>query len=334
MDRVLPQGFWYQDEGFAVRKAVDAEVAMVQGEDGAQAFALSHSDQDGIREVHGMIAVLAHERSKAGDVRRGDFGNPKPSAFDELPEAILREEGEREEMGGFREDRPHGNERSPDRPERLDAAGMVGVVPIEQGNERTRVNENDGIVWHREALAGLRAHGRRDRLGRCQPAREGPRPENMGLRPAHVMCAGNIREARASRPPIECNSGPWRSLEPSDLTRRPGERSASLFITPCHTKCMTLWVKCQGGRRVGRICDFRLKNESICDFQFAIFDLKTPRPRYPNRKSKIENELDCRSQIENRKWSESQIENQKSEIDEAKEHEAEGRRRGDVKREA
>jgi hypothetical protein len=79
----------------------------------------------------------------------------------------------------------------------------------------------------------------------------------MGLRPAHVMCAGNIREARASRPPIECDSGPWRSLEPSDLTRRPGERSASLFITPCHTKCMTLWVKCQGGRRVGRICDFQ-----------------------------------------------------------------------------
>jgi hypothetical protein len=80
MENGLPQRFGDQDKGLALRKAVGAEVAMVQSENGAQAVALGHSDEDGIREIHGMIAV----------------------------------------------------------------AVMVVVVPVEQGNERTRVTRMTG----------------------------------------------------------------------------------------------------------------------------------------------------------------------------------------------
>lgn len=52
-----------------VVKAIDRKIFAIDGEDFADAFALSGSDQSCISHVHGAIGIFAHQFTHAGNVR-------------------------------------------------------------------------------------------------------------------------------------------------------------------------------------------------------------------------------------------------------------------------
>jgi hypothetical protein len=81
---------------------------------------------------------LAHSRDVPG-VQRQDLDGV---SFEEPPECVLRFRREVEQVHGFRNHGPDGDERLPDSFERVPARGVMAVVRVDEGHERPRVDED------------------------------------------------------------------------------------------------------------------------------------------------------------------------------------------------
>jgi transposase len=74
----------------AVVETVDGEVAAVDGEDFAEAFAFGDAKKGGVGEVHGTVGVFAHEFARSGDVARIEGKQKDSASFEHFPQRLLR----------------------------------------------------------------------------------------------------------------------------------------------------------------------------------------------------------------------------------------------------
>jgi hypothetical protein len=123
-------------------EAVDGEVAAVDGEYFAEAFAFGDTDERGVGEVHGPVGVFTHELAGSGDVAGIEGKQKDGAALEHFPEGLLRRRLVGQEVHGFDERGPNGGERLAQGLESGNALGMVLVIRIDQGNERPGIDQN------------------------------------------------------------------------------------------------------------------------------------------------------------------------------------------------
>lgn len=73
-----------------VVKAVDGEIAAVDGEDLADALAFGDADERGVGEIHGAVGVFTHELAGSGDVAGIEREQKDGAALGHFPEGLLR----------------------------------------------------------------------------------------------------------------------------------------------------------------------------------------------------------------------------------------------------
>src|SRR5437764_726695 len=71
-------------------RAVDREIAAVEGEDAADLFPLRYANERGVGEIHREIAVLFHQLTHAGQVLDFDLDEIERHALDHFPQRALR----------------------------------------------------------------------------------------------------------------------------------------------------------------------------------------------------------------------------------------------------
>ena len=66
------------------------EVTAVERENLREAFALGHTDQRGIRKVHGLVPVLLHQLAHAGRIALIERRQQERRGLDTTPQRLLR----------------------------------------------------------------------------------------------------------------------------------------------------------------------------------------------------------------------------------------------------
>lgn len=154
-----------KDRTDAIVEAVDGEIAAVDGEYFADTLSFGDADEGGVGEVHGTVGVFAHELADSGDVACIERKQKDGGAFEHFPEDFLRRWLTGKEVHGFDERGPYGGEGLAQGFESGNAAGMVLVIGIDQGNQRPGVDENQERFLRRLRSAAKRRPVCSERLG-------------------------------------------------------------------------------------------------------------------------------------------------------------------------
>ena len=146
-------------------KAIDGEIAAIDGEYFAQAFSLRDADERGVGEIHGPVRVFAHKFADSGNVAGIEREQEDGAALEHFPQRLLRGRLIGEEVHGFDERRPDGGERLAQRFESGNAPGVMLVIRIDEGDERPGIDENQARFPQRLRSAAKRRPVRSERFG-------------------------------------------------------------------------------------------------------------------------------------------------------------------------
>jgi hypothetical protein len=123
-------------------KTIDREIVAVHCEDPPDAFSLSYSDKCRVREIHRAVGILDHELSYAGYVYQVEGEESHGSSRQHLPESFLGLWKIRQQIDGFDEGRPHGDQGLLQALQAIDALFVILIVSIDQRHERSSVDED------------------------------------------------------------------------------------------------------------------------------------------------------------------------------------------------
>jgi len=112
----------------------------VHGEDLPDAFALCHSKERGISQVHGTVGVLAHEFPDSGNIPGIKRKELQGSAFQHFPKGLLSARLASQQVHSFSQWGPHCSHWLAKCFQRRDAPGMVLVVRVDQCHERPGID--------------------------------------------------------------------------------------------------------------------------------------------------------------------------------------------------
>lgn len=146
-------------------EAVDGEVAAVDCDYFAEAFAFGDADERGVGEIHGAVGVFAHEFADSRDVAGIEGKQKDGAAIEHFPEGLLCCGLIGEEVHGFDKGRPDGGERLAQPFQGGDALHVVLVVGVHEGDERPGIDENQDLFPRRLRSAANWRPVRSERFG-------------------------------------------------------------------------------------------------------------------------------------------------------------------------
>jgi hypothetical protein len=123
-------------------KAIDRQIVAVNCEDPPDAFSLSHSDKCRVREMHRSVGILDHELSYAGYVYQVEGEESHRSSRQHLPESFLGLWKIPQQIDGFDEGRPHGDQGLSQALQAIDALFVILIVSIDQRHKWSSVDED------------------------------------------------------------------------------------------------------------------------------------------------------------------------------------------------
>jgi hypothetical protein len=123
-------------------EAVVGEIAAINGEYFAEAFTFGDAEEGRVAEIHGTVRVFAHQFADSGNVCGIERELEEGAALDHFPQRLLGGGLIGEQVHGFDERGPDGGKRLAQRFESGNAAGVVLVIGIDDGDERPGVDEN------------------------------------------------------------------------------------------------------------------------------------------------------------------------------------------------
>ena len=123
-------------------KSIDREIAAVHCEDPPDAFSLSHSDKCRVREIHRAVGILDHQLSYAGYVYQVEGEESHCSSRQHLPDSILGLWKIPQQIDGFDQRRPHGDQGLAQVLQAIDALFVILIVSIDQRHKRSSVDED------------------------------------------------------------------------------------------------------------------------------------------------------------------------------------------------
>lgn len=121
---------------------VHREVPPVEREDAGEIFAFGNAYQRGVGQVHWQIAVFLHQLTHAWRIAFVEGREGQALGLHATPEGFLTTPRRSQQVHGFGERRPDGDERIAERFEGGYAGGVMGIVLVENGDQRAGVNEN------------------------------------------------------------------------------------------------------------------------------------------------------------------------------------------------
>ena len=138
-----------------VQWSIDAKIAMVDGEDCADLFPLSDANDGRIGQVHPTITVAMHQLTHPRHISHIERNDKEGLGQQELPQGILRQVGECEEVHRLSDDRPDRQQRRVETFQRFPTYSVELIAAIKECHERTGVNEH-GVFsdGHGRSLGG------------------------------------------------------------------------------------------------------------------------------------------------------------------------------------
>ena len=123
-------------------KAIDGEIVAVQGEDPADAFSFSNSDERRIREIHRLVGIFNHKLACARYICQAERHELHYSSRQHLPNSFLGFGKVCQQVHRFDEWRPHGDQGFLQALQAIDTLLVVLIIRVHQSYQRPSVDEN------------------------------------------------------------------------------------------------------------------------------------------------------------------------------------------------